>query len=188
VARSGEGRDKWYGTLRVTSDRRERREQRHARTLIKRVIKAAEGNDEAVALQLFGQAMPSPVYERFRRVTNQNMKRRRLGQTLPESLGEGMVIVWGLEAGTEIVPMITVREFPKVLGTIVAVRCAGEFRYRAGFISGLISWLEMNAHEAPAWLAAPPVLQQWQLDGITTLETIDFGLRYPLPRLDVVAA
>jgi hypothetical protein len=35
---------------------------------------------------------------------------------------------------------------------------------------------------------APPLLQQWQLDGVKAIETMDFGLRYPLPPLDVVAA
>jgi hypothetical protein len=141
-----------------------------------------------VGLQLFGQAMPSRMYERFRTITNQNMKRRRLGQTLPDSRREGMVVVWGLEAGTEVVPLLSVREFPKVLGTIVAVRCAGDFRYDQGFVAGLASWLEINADKAPAWSPAPPLLQQWDLGGVTSIETVDFGLRYPLPPLDVVAA
>lgn len=186
--RQGRGPREWLGTLRVTTPDRGGREERRARAALKRAIRSAEGNDEAVGLQLFGQAMPAAVYERFRKITNQNMKRRRLGQTLPESHGEGMVVVWGLEAGTEIVPMLSVREFPKVLGTIVAVRCAGEFRYDEAFVAGLVSWLEINADEAPAWEPAPPMLQQWQLDGLESIETVDFGLRYPLPPIDVVAA
>jgi hypothetical protein len=172
----------------VTTTERGRREERRARAALKRAIKSAKGNDEAVGLQLFGQAMPTAVYERFRKITNQNMKRRRLGQTLPESRGQGMVIVWGLEAGTEIVPMLSVREFPNVLGTVVAVRCAGDFRYDEAFVAGLVSWLEINADEAPAWQPAPPMLQEWQLDGVTSIETVDFGLQYALPPLDVVAA
>jgi hypothetical protein len=188
VKRERRGPREWYGTLRLSDPRGERREERHARAALKRAIKAAKGNDEAVGLQLFGQAMPSPVYELFRRVTNQNMKRRRLGQTLPESRREGIVIVWGLEAGTEIVPTISVRAFPNVLGTIVAVRCGPDLPYRGGFVSGLVSWFDINADRAPAWLPAPPLLQQWQLDGVTSIETVDFGLRYPLPKLDVVAA
>ena len=186
--RQERGPREWVGTLRVTGGTRARSEERRARAALKQTIKSATGNDEAVGLQLFGQAIPASIYARFRNVTNQNMKRRRLGQTLPDSRGEGMVVVWGLEAGAEIVPMLSVREFPKILGTVVAVRCAGDFRYDHGFVAGLVSWLEINTDEAPAWLPAPPMLQQWQLDGAKSVETIDFGLRYPLPSLDVVAA
>jgi hypothetical protein len=186
--RQERGPREWFGTLRTTTGQRARSEERRARAALKQAIKSATGNDEAVGLQLFGQAMPAAIYERFRNITNQNMKRRRLGQTLPDSRGEGMVIVWGLEAGAEIVPMLSVREFPKVLGTIVAVRCAGDFRYDQAFVAGLVSWLEINTGEAPAWLPAPPMLQQWQLDGAKSIETVAFGLRYPLPPLDLVAA
>jgi hypothetical protein len=68
------------------------------------------------------------------------------------------------------------------------VRCKADAPYRTGFVTGLASWFEMNAGAAPAWSLAPPMLQQWQLDGVKAIETIDFGLRYPLPPLDVVAA
>jgi hypothetical protein len=39
-----------------------------------------------------------------------------------------------------------------------------------------------------AWQPAPPMLQQWQLDGLKSIDTFDFGLHYPLPPLDVVTA
>jgi hypothetical protein len=32
------------------------------------------------------------------------------------------------------------------------------------------------------------MLQQWQLDGVKALTTVSFGLHFPLPALDVVAA
>jgi hypothetical protein len=166
----------------------ESREERRARTALKRELKASEGNDEAIGLQLFGQAMPAPVYERFRAITNQNLKRRRVRQALPDNKRYAMVVIWGLEAGSEIVPMFSVRDFPNLLGTTVAVRCKADAPYRTGFVTGLTSWFEMNAAASHPWSLAPPILQQWQLDGVKTIETIDFGLRYPLPALDVVAA
>jgi hypothetical protein len=166
----------------------EAREERRTRAVLKRALKAGDGNDEAVGLQLFGQAMPASIYDRFRGITNQNLKRRRIRQALPDNRRHAMVMIWGLEAGSEIVPTFSVRDFPKLLGTTVAVRCKVDAPYRTGFVTGLASWFEMNAEAAPAWSLAPPLLQQWQLDGVKAIETIDFGLHYPLPPLDVVAA
>jgi hypothetical protein len=175
-------------SLQIARFSHEAREERRARAALKRVIKAGEGRDGAVGLQLFGQAMPAPVYERFRAITNQNLKRRRIRQALPDSRHHAMVLIWGLEAGSEIVPTFSVREFPNLLGTTVAVRCKADAPYHTGFVTGLASWFEMNAGAAPAWSLAPPMLQQWQLDGVKALTTVDFGLHFPLPALDVAAA
>jgi hypothetical protein len=174
--------------LRVSSLGHERREERHARAALKRAMKSSTA-DKHAGLQLFGQAMPSPVYERFRGITNQNLKRRRIRQALPDSRRHAMVVLWGLEAGTEVVPTFSVRDFPNVVGTTVAVRCKGDAAtYRAGFVAALVSWLAINADLAAESPMAPPVLQQWHLDGVESIGTIDFGLRFPLPPLDVVAA
>ena len=174
--------------LRVVSASKERREERRVRAALKREIKSGGQHGETVPLQLFGQAMPPSVYERFRRITNENLKRRHIRQALPDSQGHAMVVLWGLEAGTEMVPMPTVRDFPNVLGKTVAVRCRGAADYRGGFVAALNSWLPLNADAAPAWLLAPPVLQSWHLDGVESVEIVDFGLEYPLPPPDVVAA
>ena len=174
--------------LRLVNVGKERREERRARAALKREIKSGGQHGETVPLQLFGQAMPPSVYERFRRVTNENLKRRHIRQALPDSQGHAMVVLWGLEAGTEMVPMPSVRDFPKILGKTVAVRCRGAADYRGGFIAALNSWLPLNADAAPAWLLAPPVLQSWDLEGVEWVEIVDFGLDYPLPALDVVAA
>jgi hypothetical protein len=174
--------------LRLVNTGKERREERRARAALKREIKSGGQHGETVALQLFGQAMPPSVYERFRRITNENLKRRHIRQALPDSQGHGMVVLWGLEAGTEMVPMPSVRDFPRLLGKTVAVRCRGAADYRGGFVAALNSWLLLNVDAAPAWLLAPPVLQSWHLDGVESVEIVDFGLDYPLPALDVVAA
>jgi hypothetical protein len=97
-------------------------------------------------------------------------------------------VLWGLEAGTEIVPLLSVRDFPTVLGTVVAVRCRGAAQYRGGFVAALTSWLALNGNGASAWLLAPPMLQLWHLDGVESTQVVDFGLHFPLPPLDVPVA
>jgi hypothetical protein len=179
---------KWYETFRVTGRKNARREQRHARAALKRLISAAEGDSKAVGLQLFGQAMSAAVYERFRPIANQNMRRRRIIQTLPDSLGQTVVVVWGLEAGSAVVPSLSTRDFPTLLGTTVAVRCAADAPDGPAFVSGVVSWIDINSHDAPTWVPAPPLLQRWHRDGSKATETVDFGLTYPLPALDLVAA
>jgi hypothetical protein len=178
----------WYETFRVTGRKHGRKEERQARAALKRAISAAEGDDDAVGLQLFGQSMAPGVYERFRPIANQNMRRRRIIQTLPDSRGQTMVVVWGLEAGTEVVPTLSTRDFPTLLGTTVAIHCAGDAPDGPAFVSGVLTWLQVNTDEAPHWRPAPPLLQRWRIDGSKAIETIDFGLSYPLPALDIVAA
>ena len=78
-------------------------------------------------------------------------------------------------------------DFPNVLGTVVAVRCRGIAQYRGGFVAALTSWLELNTDAAAAWSLAPPAIQLWHLDGAESIQTVDFGLHYPLPPLDVAA-
>ena len=174
--------------LRLVNVGKERREERRARAALKREIKSGGQHGETVPVQLFGQAMPPSVYERFRRITNENLKRRHIRQALPDSQGHAMVVLWGLEAGMEMVPMPSVRDFPKILGQTVAVRCRGAADYRGGFVAALNSWLPLNADAATAWLLAPPILQSWDLEGVESVEIVDFGLDYPLRALDVVAA
>ena len=175
----------WYETFRVTGRKHGRKEERQARAGLKRLIKSAEDGEDAVELQLFGQSMSPGVYERFRPIANQNMRRRRIIQTLPDGRGQTVVVVWGLEAGSEIVPTLSTRDFPKLLGTTVAVHCAGDAPDGPAFVSGVVTWLEVNTQQG-RWRPAPPLLQRWRSDGSKTTETVDFGLRYPLPALDIV--
>ena len=115
----------WYETFRVTGRKHGRREERQARAALKHLISATDDGD-AVGLQLFGQSMSPGVYERFQPIANQNLRRRRIIQTLPDSRGQTVVIVWGLEAGSEVIPTLSTRDFPDLLGTTVAVHCAGD--------------------------------------------------------------
>jgi hypothetical protein len=175
----------WYETFRVTGRKHSRKEERQARAGLKRLISAAAEDEDAVGLQIFGQSMSPGVYERFRPIANQNMRRRRITQTLPDGRGQTVVVVWGLEAGSEIVPTLSTRDFPNLLGTTVAVHCAGDAPDGPAFVSGVVTWLEVNTQEGE-WRPAPPLLQRWRSDGSKTVETVDFGLRYPLPVLDIV--
>jgi hypothetical protein len=178
----------WYETFRVTGRKHGRREERQARAALKRLISASNDDGEAVGLQLFGQSMSPGVYARFQPIANQNLRRRRIIQTLPDGRGQTVVIVWGLEAGSEVVPTLSTRDFPDLLGTTVAVHCAGDAPDGPAFVSGVVTWLEVNSHEAPLWRPAPPLLQRWRSDGSKVTEVVDFGLSYPLPALDIVAA
>jgi hypothetical protein len=175
----------WYETFRVTGRKYSRKEERQARGALKHLIGEGEGEEDAVGLQLFGQSMPPRVFDRFQPIANQNMRRRRIDQTLPDSRGQTVVVVWGLEAGSEIVPTLSTRDFPKLLGTTVAVHCAGDAPDGPAFVSGVVTWLEVNTQEGH-WRPAPPLLQRWRSDGSKTLETVDFGLSYPLRALDLV--
>ena len=176
----------WYETFRFVPRKHRGRERRQARAALKRLISAAHDAEDAVDLQLFGQSMSPGVYERFRPIANQNMRRRRIIQTLPDSRGQTIVIVWGLEAGSEVIPSLSTRDFPDLLGTTVAIHCHGDAPDGPAFVSGVATWLEVNASEE-RWRPAPPLLQRWRRDGSKTIETVDFGLRYPLPALDHVA-
>jgi hypothetical protein len=178
----------WYETFRVTGRKHGRREHRQARAALKHLISASNDDREAVGLQLFGQSMSPGVYERFQPIANQNLRRRRIIQTLPDSRGQTVVIVWGLEAGSEVIPTLSTRDFPDLLGTTVAVHCAGDAPDGPAFVTGIVTWLEVNSHEAPHYRPAPPLLQHWRSDGSKTNEIVDFGLSYPLPALDIVAA
>ena len=139
----------WYETFRVTGRKHGRREERQARAALKRLISASNDDGEAVGLQLFGQSMSPGVYARFQPIANQNLRRRRIIQTLPDGRGQTVVIVWGLEAGSEVVPTLSTRDFPDLLGTTVAVHCAGDAPDGPAFVSGVVTWLEVNSHEAP---------------------------------------
>jgi hypothetical protein len=180
---TGRGATQWYETFRFIPRKHRGREQRRARAALKRLIDASQGADDAVDLQLFGQSMSPAVYERFRPIANQNMRRRRIIQTLPDSRGQNMVVVWGIEAGSEVVPSLSTRDFPNLLGTTVAIHCRGDAPDGPAFVTGVASWLEVNAGEG-TWRPAPPLLQRWRTDGSKTIEIVDFGLRYPLPALD----
>ena len=178
----------WYETFRVTGRKHGRREERQARAALKRLISAADDGEDAVDLQLFGQSMSPGVYERFRPIANQNMRRRRIIQTLPDSRGQTVVIVWGLEAGSEVVPTLSTRDFPEAPGhdrrRALRRRCPRRPRLRQ-------RRCHLAGGQQPAsgrWRPAPPLLQRWRSDGSKINETVDFGLRYPLPALDIVAA
>src|SRR5919201_4413697 len=160
---TGRGATQWYETFRFIPRKHRGREQRRARAALKRLISASQGADDAVDLQLFGQSMSPGVYERFRPIANQNMRRRRIIQTLPDGRGQTVVVVWGLEAGSEIVPTLSTRDFPKLLGTTVAVHCAGDAPDGPAFVSGVVTWLEVNTQEAHG-RPAPPLLQRWRSD------------------------
>jgi hypothetical protein len=183
---TGSNATQWYETFRFVPRRHRGREQRRARTELKRLIKAAQDAHDAVDLQLFGQSMSPGVYERFRPIANQNMRRRRIIQTLPDSHGQTMVIVWGLPAGSEVVPSLSTRDFPNLLGTTVAIHCRGDAPDGPAFVTGVASWLEVNTSER-TWRPAPPLLQRWRTDGSKSIEIVDFGLHFPLPALDPVA-
>jgi hypothetical protein len=183
----GRSATQWYETFRFVPRRHRGRERRQARAALKRLINAAHDADDAVDLQLFGQSMPPAVYERFRPIANQNMRRRRIIQTLPDSHGQTMVIVWGVEAGSEVIPSLSTRDFPNLLGTTVAIHCRGDAPDGPAFVTGVATWLEVNTSEG-RWRPAPPLLQRWRSDGSKTIETVDFELRYPLPALDIVSA
>ena len=68
--------------LRVVSAGKERREERRVRAALKREIKSGSQHGETVPLQLFGQAMPPSVYERFRRITNGGSSGEHIRQAL----------------------------------------------------------------------------------------------------------